>query len=36
VQTPPPVFTLAKPVSEADVQNIIGQAVVAWPDKSPL
>jgi hypothetical protein len=34
VQTPP-VFTLAKPVSEVALQNLIGQAVVAWPDKSP-
>jgi CheY-like chemotaxis protein len=35
VQTPPPVFTLAKPFSEATLQDIIGQAVVAWPDKPP-
>jgi hypothetical protein len=35
VQTPP-VFTLTKPVSAADLQSIIGQAVVTWPDKPPV
>jgi CheY-like chemotaxis protein len=36
VQTPPPVLTLAKPFSAAALQDIIGRAVAAWPDKSPL
>jgi CheY-like chemotaxis protein len=35
VQTPP-VLTLAKPFSAAALQDIIGRAVAAWPDKSPL
>jgi hypothetical protein len=35
-QTTPPVVTLANPFSEAALQNIIGQAVVAWPDRSAL
>jgi CheY-like chemotaxis protein len=32
VQTPPPVFTLAKPFSEAALQEILGRSLAAWSD----
>jgi CheY-like chemotaxis protein len=32
VQTPPPVFTLSKPFSEAALQETLRQALAAWSD----
>jgi hypothetical protein len=32
VKTPPPVFTLSKPFSEAALQEILSQGLVAWSD----
>jgi CheY-like chemotaxis protein len=32
VQTPPPLFTLTKPFSEAALQEILGRSLAAWSD----